>query len=105
MPANRHGDAAGMKGITTILVVGLLAVVLSGCGPSTEITKESFERIEDDMTKAEVIAILGDPSGSEVVAERNGKKLTGSVWEAPGIKIVIAFASDGKVSTKSIEME
>jgi len=84
---------------------GVTFDLLPGCGRSTEITKENSERIEDDITKAEVVAILGEPSGSEIVAERNGKKIMGSVWQAPGIKIVIAFSSDGKVSTKSIEME
>jgi hypothetical protein len=94
-----------MKGITAIWVLALLAAVIAGCGRSTGISKDSFERIEDDMTKAEVLAILGDPTGSEVVAERNGKKIMGSVWQATGIKIVIAFSSSGELSMKSIEMD
>lgn len=83
----------------------VIAALLAGCGGSSKITKENFEKIKEGMTEAEVVAILGKPAGTEAVAEFNGKKIPGSVWQERGIKIIAAFSTDGKLSVKSIEIE
>lgn len=94
-----------MKRINALLfVVVLLALV--GCAKnSSPITSQNYENIQEGMTKAQVIAILGKPTGKETVAEMNGKETVGDVWQDGKTKIVIAFSPDEKLMVKSIEIE
>jgi hypothetical protein len=54
------------------------------------------------MTKAEVVAILGEPKETEVVGHTNNTDVTGPVWESNGYKITAMFSTDGKLQTKNI---
>ena len=84
----------------------LAVAVLLGChGSSSKITRENFEKLRDGMTRVEVVAILGKPSGKETVAEIHGKRTVGDVWQDRRTKIVIAFSPDEKLIVKSIEIE
>ncbi len=94
-----------MKQISTLLL-SLAVVAFVGCREnSSRITNENFERIHEGMTRAEVVAILGEPTGKETVAERTGTKTSGLVWEERRTKIIIAFSPDDKLVVKSIESE
>ena len=94
-----------MKQITDVLLSVVIAALFLGCGGSTRITKENFEKIKENMTRPEVVAILGEPTAQETVAEANGKKKIGFVWQERHTKIVIAFSADEKLVFKSLEIE
>src|SRR5437588_11356830 len=42
----------------TLMLAGVLCLVLAGCGPS-KLTKENYDKIQNDMTLAQVAEILG----------------------------------------------
>jgi len=94
-----------MKQINEVLLSVVIAALVLGCGGSTRITKENFEKLKTQMSKPEVVAILGDPTGQEIVAEANGKKKIGLVWQERRTKIVLAFSADEKLIFSSIEVE
>ena len=94
-----------MKRIRTFLLWLVVAVLLGCHGSSSKITQERFEELREGMTRVEVVAILGKPTGKETVAEMNGKKTVGDVWQNGRTKIVIAFSPDEKLMVKSIETE
>jgi hypothetical protein len=81
--------------------------LLAGCsgGGSSKITQENYDKVKDGMTKAEVTAILGEPTGSETVGEVQDTKLNASVWQGRGLKIVIGFDDDGKLLAKRLDKE
>ena len=89
-----------------ILLISVIVVAVVGCSArSSKITAQNYERIHEGMARAEVIAILGQPTGKEAVAEMNGKKTTGDEWQDGHTKIVIAFSPDEKLLVKSIEVD
>jgi hypothetical protein len=94
-----------MKPVTMVLLSVVMAALLAGCGGRGKISQENFEKVKEGMTQAQVVALLGAPSGSEVVAEVEGRKTVGLVWRERGTKIVIAFSPEGKLSMRSIETE
>ena len=57
------------------------------------------------MTRAEVVAILGEPTGSETVGQVQDTPLKASVWQGSGLKIVIGFDGDGKLLAKRLDKE
>jgi hypothetical protein len=92
-----------MKKIVLVLVLAI-ACLLTGCSRS-KITKANFEKIKVGMTKAEVVAILGEPTGSELVFQINDNQTFAPVWEAPDFKIVAAFSPDGKLLVKRLDTD
>jgi hypothetical protein len=94
-----------MKKLTLALVSLTLAAFIVGCGANSKITKENFEKVQQGMTKAEVVAILGEPTGSELVGQINDKEIKGPVWEGSGFKIVTMFSDEGKLQVKRMDKE
>jgi len=94
-----------MKKLTIALIVIVAAAFVAGCGAGTKITKENYDKIKEGMTKAEVVAILGEPTGSEVLGAINDNVMKGPVWQGSGFKIVTMFSDDGKLSVKRIDKE
>jgi hypothetical protein len=90
--------------LTRIILMLVLACALAGCGNS-KISKENYDKIKEGMTKTEVIAILGEPTGSETVGQINDKEIKGSVWESGSIKIVTMFSDAGKLEVKRLDKE
>lgn len=88
-----------------IILLSLVTAAMVGCGGGGKITKENFEKIKEGMTKAEVVAILGEPTGTEVVAQFNDNQIKGPVWQGSGFKIVTMFSDDGKLSVKRMEKQ
>jgi hypothetical protein len=84
MPALRYG------------VLLLASLLICGC---SRINQENFERIQDDMSEAEVIGILGEPteSSSYGIGPLSG---TAAVWDDGKSRISIKFVN-GKVKLKS----
>jgi hypothetical protein len=73
------------------------------------ITRENFAKIEDGMTKAEVISILnGGPDYAPGELKDHGPfigyrpDLTGHVWQAAEFRIHVFFDGDDKVIAKAI---
>ena len=91
-----------MKKINITISALAAAAFLAGCGDS-KITKENFAKIKEGMTKAEVVAILGEPTGTELVGQINDTEIKGPIWEGSGIKIVTMFSDDGKLSVKRLD--
>jgi len=91
------------KGTAVLLVPAfLLTFVIAGCS-KPGVSKESFDKVENGMTLAEVEKILG---GEKKGIEASGVlgKLAGTsasyVWKDGDKKIVVAF-NDGKVISKT----
>lgn len=66
-------------------------LLLSACGQP--INRASFEQIENDMSRAEVLALLGEPDQSRTMGlgEISG---TTAVWQGDETKISVVFAND-----------
>jgi len=90
-----------MKKINIILLAVAVAGLMSGCG--SKISQSNFDKVKEGMTQAEVTAILGEPTETEVVGKTNNIDIKGPVWEGSGYKIVTVFSDDGKLQTKRID--
>jgi hypothetical protein len=73
---------------------------ITGCG--SKITEANYDKVKEGMTKAEVVALLGQPTETEVVGQTNGTDVKGPVWEGNGYKVVTMFTVDEKLQTKRI---
>ena len=78
----------------------IAAALLVGC--SHKISQSNFDKVKEGMTKAEVVAILGEPKETEVVGKTNNVDIMGPVWEGDGYKITAVFSADDKLQTKNI---
>lgn len=67
-----------------LLLVGLLAA----CG--SKLSTENFERIENGMSEVQVIAILGEPTGTASL-QLGGLSGTSAVWEDGTTRISVQF--------------
>ena len=96
-----------MKTQKLVITLFIMVAVLAGCssGGSSKITQENYDKIKEGMTKVEVTAILGDPTGSETVGQVEDTKLKASVWQGRGLKIVAGFDDDGKLLAKRLDKE
>ena len=94
-----------MKKISTTFLSLGLAVLISGCGAGSKITKENYEKVKEGMTRAEVVAILGEPTGSELVGQINEEEIKGPVWQGTGIKIVTMFSDKGTLLVKRLDKD
>ena len=94
-----------MKNITLTLLLLIAVTLVAGCGVGSKVTKENYDKVKEGMTKAEVVAILGAPTGSEVVGQINDNEIKGPVWEANGLKIVTMFSQEGKLQVKRMDKE
>lgn len=63
------------------------------------LTQENFDKVKNEMTRKEVIAILGEPTSSDSV-NVVGFSGTASVWKDRNAEIDIQFLND-KVIAKS----
>lgn len=79
-----------------LALVGLL--MLAAC---SRVSESNYEKITDDMSKQDVIALLGEPTNSESAAIPG---LSGSslVWESGDVTITIQFLND-KVLLKNLK--
>lgn len=89
-----------MKRFQIALLSIALAGLFTGCG--SKISEANYDKVKEGMTKAEVVAILGQPTETEVVGQTNGADIKGPVWEGNGYKVVTVFSPDDKLLTKTI---
>jgi hypothetical protein len=94
-----------MKKISIALLSIAAAAFVTGCGPGSKITKENYDKVKEGMTRAEVVAILGEPTGSELLGQINEQEIKGPAWQGSGFKIVMAFSDDGKLQAKRMDKE
>lgn len=78
-----------------------LLVALAACG--SRVDQAAFAKIQTDMPEAEVIAILGEPTGTEGFS-LGGLSATSATWEGPEGTIAIQFVN-GKVLLKTFTSE
>jgi hypothetical protein len=95
--------------LASLAVLFVLCFALTGCGKS-KVTKENFDKITNDMTLAEVEAILGagdkQGDGAVVAAQfgvdtgvANTPSTTDYLWESGQKSITVTFKG-GKVISK-----
>jgi hypothetical protein len=82
-----------------------LALVLAGCGGGSPLTmtQDNLNKVQNDMSQADVKAILGDPtsSTSEQIPIVGGTKTTYTYTNTQsGSQVVIVFKND-KVQSKT----
>jgi hypothetical protein len=94
-----------MNKISLTILSVVTAVFIAGCGASSKITKENYDKVKEGMTRAEVVAILGEPTGSELVGQINETEIKGPMWQGSGFKIVTMFSDDGKLSVKRMDKD
>ena len=75
-----------MKKISTTLLSITTAAFIVGCGAGSKITKENYDKVKEGMTRAEIVAILGEPTGSEVVGQINDTEIKGPIWQGQRIQ-------------------
>jgi hypothetical protein len=95
-------------------LLAVFALVLIGCGNS-RVTRETFQKIKNDMTLQEVEALLGEgaPQGDgSMVAAQAGVDLSGGapppstqdyLWENGKKSITVTFNKQNKVVQKRSE--
>jgi SmpA/OmlA family protein len=86
----------------------IAAVLLAGCnssggGGNPRVTKENFAKLTNGMSRADVVEILGEPSGTEAAGQLNQQQIQGHVWQGSNAKIVVAFNSEGKLISKRMD--
>ncbi len=91
--------AAGRCGMRRVLVAGLVAALLAGCA-SSRLTSANYARIGDGMDRADVVAILGEPT-EMISGSLMGESGGGAVWRQGDTVVVIQFAGD-RVAGKQI---
>src|SRR5262245_50855414 len=97
--------------LTAALLSLFVAIFLAGCsgggGSNTnaKATQENYDKIKDGMTKAEVTALLGEPTGTVMLGQINDQEVRGPFWEGRGFKIVVGFDSNDKVVAKRMDKE
>ena len=89
-----------MKKILIVFFSVAATVFFTGCG--SKITQANYDKVKEGMTKTEVMALLGQPTETEVVGQTNGMDIKGPVWEGNGYKVVTLFSADDKLQTKRI---
>ncbi len=82
--------------IKAFATTALMATLLSACG--SRVTSENYDRIETGMTRAEVVAVLGEPdeTASAGIGNLTGEAAT---WVEGEDFITIQFVND-KVMAK-----
>ena len=81
-----------------LLCMLFLAAALAAC---SKVTQENFAKVQDGMTEAEVVALLGSPTESSSV-QVLGVSGTASKWVSGDATITIRFVN-GKVALKSFD--
>ena len=82
------------------------AVLLVGCGSGGgKITQENYDKIKEGMSRAEVVAILGEPTGSEMIGQINDTEVKAPIWQGRGMKILLGFDEKGKVIARRLDKE
>jgi major membrane immunogen (membrane-anchored lipoprotein) len=96
--------------VASLAVLFVLCFVLTGCGKS-KVTKENFDKITNDMTLAQVEAILGEGDkqgdaanmaaqvGVDVTGGAGSPATTDYAWESGQKSITVTFKG-GKVISK-----
>lgn len=75
-----------------------ISIMLVAC---SKVTRENFEKVKPGMTTKEVIAILGEPTGSDSV-DIAGVTGTASTWKRGDMVISVHFLSD-QVLVKTLD--
>ena len=91
--------AALLMGLVALSTVTLLDACHSG--PMSTLTQENLDKIQTDMSSADVKAILGEPTSSETdpIPIVGGTKTTFTYTNSQGAHIEIVLKND-KVQTK-----
>lgn len=84
------------KNFTKIVALIFLCISIIAC---TRLTQENFDKVKQNMTTKEVIAILGEPTRSDSI-NLMGLSGTLSTWKDANAEINIQFLND-KVFAKS----
>jgi hypothetical protein len=78
-----------------LLAIALAALILLGC---SKITQENYARIQEGMSEAEVIGVLGNPTESQSISVL-GVSGTAARWVANDAVITVQFVN-GKARLK-----
>src|SRR5262245_31351643 len=75
----------------------LTAALVAGCrGTETnKITRKNVETIKLGMTRAQVVAILGEPTGTTLFGS---EKEEVPVWQGHSVRVVAGFDENGKLA-------
>ena len=85
----------GWLGLVLLLGFAVSAIMLLA-NPS-RINQQSFDRIQDEMSLEDVVAILGEYEGGQTLTDGNGNRLVTVRWESGPNYIAVSFRNDGAV--------
>jgi hypothetical protein len=88
--------------VVAAALMGLMVVVLGGCGGN--VSRSNFDKVEKGMTVTEVEKILGKGAVESTGTSIGSLELSGEVrvWQDKDKIIKVTF-KDGRVSSKSAE--
>lgn len=79
---------------STVLTLGLLAC--------SKVTAENYQKISTGMSRAEVVALLGEPSTSHA-SSLLGVTGESAVWESGKVKIEATFVNDALLTRQLVQ--
>lgn len=91
---------AAMKTLLKSFLLAVVAVALISCG---RVNQDNFNKVQNNMTSEEVVAILGEPTTSDSI-NIAGVSGTSSAWKSRDAQIIIQFVND-KVIAKTFTKE
>lgn len=84
------------KSLVRLFAVVLVALSLVACGK--KLTQENFNKINNGMSHAEVVKVLGEPASSQG-GGMLGITASTSVWRENNTEVTVIFVND-KVTSK-----
>ena len=87
-----------IRGLCAVIIVPLAFATLTGCNSSvvSPLTQQNLDKVQNDMTSAQVKAILGEPTDSktEPIPIVGGTKTTYDYDDSKGDHVTIILKND-----------
>ncbi|WP_228028198.1 DUF3862 domain-containing protein [Chitinibacter fontanus] len=88
-----------IRGIARLLMSAVLTFCLVAC---SKVTAENYQKISTGMSRAEVVALLGEPSTSHS-SSLLGVSGESAVWESGKVKIEATFVNDALLTRQLVQ--
>jgi hypothetical protein len=80
-----------------VLLLGSAGSAIMVLANPSRINQQRFDRIQDEMSLEDVVAILGEYEGGQTLTDGDGNRLVTVRWESGPNYIAVSFRNDGAV--------